>query len=256
MKKIVSILVWDRVLTAAEITAQAAASLSGPGQSPRQRAHFGGIDQATMTVLEAGQRRSLLTASLAALLAGFAAIALIRRRRTRSALSDAKWRSLALKRRLVEVSARCYAYRDEGCHSPIKGSDVGMACPLLPGDLLFSVFSHLPLAARTRAACVSADWHSVAQIPSLYAAVDRALLGGKRRVARSVLLALAERHVSGATLELNLAGVRCVDDALVAAFAARAPSLTSVDLSACAVSDDSLFALAEHCPKLERLHLW
>ena len=127
---------------------------------------------------------------------------------------------------------------------------------ILPSDLLMSVFVNLPLTALRRAACVSTDWHSVAQSPSLYAIVDRAMLGDKRRVARSVLLALAEKHVCEETVELNLAGVRCVDDSLVATFASRAPSLTAVDLSACAVGDEALAALADGCPKLERLHMW
>jgi len=192
-----------------------------------------------------------------AAMAAIAALVASQRRRTRIALSDARWKALALKRRLVEVSARC-AFRVEGCHSPSKGRADGCMQDggILPSDLLMSVFVNLPLTALRRAACVSTDWHSVAQSPSLYAIVDRAMLGDKRRVARSVLLALAEKHVCEETVELNLAGVRCVDDSLVATFASRAPSLTAVDLSACAVGDEALAALADGCPKLERLHMW
>ena len=129
-----------------------------------------------------------------AAIAAIAALVASQRRRTRIALSDARWKALALKRRLVEVSARCCAFRVEGCHSPSKGRDGCMQDGgILPSDLLMSVFVNLPLTALRRAACVSTDWHSVAQSPSLYALVDRAMLGDKRRVARSVLLALAEK---------------------------------------------------------------
>ena len=190
-----------------------------------------------------------------AAIAAIAALVASQRRRTRIALSDARWKALALKRRLVEVSARCCAFRVEASHSPSKGRDGCMPYGgVLPSDLLMSVFVNLPLLALRRAACVSTDWHSVAQSPSLYAIVGRAML--ERRVARSVLLALAEKHVCEETVELNLAGVRCVDDSLVATFARRAPSLTAVDLSACAVGDEALAALADGCPKLERLHMW
>lgn len=129
--------------------------------------------------------------------------------------------------------------------------------PDVPFDVLVLLLHHLQLSSRLRGACVSKEWRRAALAPSLYTSVDRGLLGDLgRRIPRSCLLCLAERFVTEETERLELSGVRCVDDSLVSQYAQRAINLRVVDLSACAIGDGALAALATHCQRLERLRLW
>mmetsp|Transcript_43835 Transcript_43835/g.115196 ORF Transcript_43835/g.115196 Transcript_43835/m.115196 type:complete len:434 (+) Transcript_43835:989-2290(+) len=174
-----------------------------------------------------------------------------------------KWQEIVHRQRLQHIAERCRAERGQ-VGSPSKGGcakEVPMgkhtSTPSLPNDVLVHIFVQLPLSSQLRAAAVCTDWRLAAATKSLYASIDRSLLVDLgRRIPRNILHMVAKRCANDATVHLNLRGVSGVDNALVERFTMRATSLQSIDLSACAVGDDALVAIASRCPMLERLRLW
>ena len=124
----------------------------------------------------------------------------------------------------------------------------------LPADLILHVLRLLPLSDRLSCASISSEWLRASQDPFLYAVINR-LLVGRRDASHKKLSALVSRCASSATTEVCFAGMRNVNAGIIAALAECAPSLLSLDLSACEVTEEALEDIAKF-RNLQKLRLW
>ncbi|VAH43392.1 unnamed protein product [Triticum turgidum subsp. durum] len=128
----------------------------------------------------------------------------------------------------------------------------------LPLDVLASVFAKLgAVDILMGAGLVCHSWLEAAKVPSLWRYVDMEhhdVLRGKKKKSRDVLCAMAKAAVDRSNGELEVfAGSEFVTDQLLKYIAERSPSLKSLSLDYCNVTNEAFTELIIKLPLLEEL---
>lgn len=128
----------------------------------------------------------------------------------------------------------------------------------LPLDVLASVFVKLgAVDVLMGAGLVCHSWLEAAKVPSLWRYVDMEhhdVLRGKKKKSRDVLCAMAKAAVDRSNGQLEVfAGSEFVTDQLLKYIAERSPSLKSLSLDYCNVSNEAFTELIIKFPLLEEL---
>lgn len=128
----------------------------------------------------------------------------------------------------------------------------------LPPDMLVLVFAKLgAVDVLMGAGLVCHSWLEAAKEPSIWRNVDMEhhdVLRGKKKKSRDVLCAMAKAAVDRSKGELEVfAGSEFVTDQLLEYIAERSPSLKSLSLDYCHVSNEAFTELIIKFPLLEEL---